>query len=95
MGGNKDTELTAAPDPLLGPMVESKTPRWHVSQRAQGRVSATQTMGDTPANDSPALERAADAMGARAVQANNPRAADHGYKLALLRRLSRSESPKL
>jgi hypothetical protein len=48
---------------------------WHVVQQAQGRVRPTmQLNGGIPANGEPALEREADRMGARAIQAPTGRA---------------------
>jgi len=46
---------------------------WHVVQQAQGRVKATaQLKNGVPLNDDGALEREADAMGARAAGAGRP-----------------------
>ncbi len=43
---------------------------WHIVQQAQGRVQPTRQMKDGAAiNDDPALEREADVMGAKALQA--------------------------
>jgi hypothetical protein len=53
----------------LGPGQERHLPHeaWHVAQQRQGRVAPTRQMQDGPVNDSPELEREADAMGARAL----------------------------
>jgi hypothetical protein len=40
---------------------------WHIVQQKQGRVRPTRTLPRTPVNDDAALEREADAMGARAI----------------------------
>jgi hypothetical protein len=40
----------------------------HVVQQAQGRVSATTSVGRMAVNDSPALEHEADMMGAKALR---------------------------
>ncbi|WP_269633465.1 eCIS core domain-containing protein [Pelomonas sp. BJYL3] len=56
----------------LGPGQERHLPHeaWHLVQQAQGRVQATaQMQGGVALNDSPALEREADRMGARAQAA--------------------------
>lgn len=39
---------------------------WHVAQQRQGRVQPTTSVGGTPVNDDPALEKEADVMGAKA-----------------------------
>lgn len=39
---------------------------WHVAQQLAGRVEPTAEVGGLPVNDSPELEREADAMGAKA-----------------------------
>lgn len=39
---------------------------WHVAQQKQGRVQPTTSVNGMAVNDSPALEKEADAMGARA-----------------------------
>ncbi len=41
---------------------------WHLVQQRQGRVKPTGQLGGVAINDSPALEREADVMGARAAQ---------------------------
>lgn len=41
---------------------------WHLVQQRQGRVKPTGQLGAVAINDSPALEREADVMGARAAQ---------------------------
>ena len=56
----------------LAPGQEKHLPHeaWHVVQQAQGRVKPTLTMGGgVPVNDQAALEREADAMGAKAMAA--------------------------
>ena len=55
----------------LGPGQERYLPHeaWHVVQQKQGRVRPTLSMPQgVPVNDSPALEREADAMGAKALR---------------------------
>ena len=62
---------TRGSDIHLGPGGERHLPHeaWHVVQQAQGRVRPTaQLAGDVAINDSSALEREADVMGARAAQ---------------------------
>lgn len=44
---------------------------WHAVQQIAGRVKPTMSLGGTPVNDSVHLEREADVMGARAVDAGN------------------------
>lgn len=60
----------------LAPGKEHHLPHeaWHVAQQKQGRVRPTTSKGGVAINDSPALEREADAMGARALQTGH---ADH------------------
>jgi hypothetical protein len=56
----------------LGPGQERHLPHeaWHVVQQAEGRVRPTAQMKDrTPINDDAGLEREADIMGAKALQA--------------------------
>ncbi len=62
---------TQGADIHVGPGQERHLPHeaWHAVQQAQGRVRATRQLkeaGGVPLNDSPALEREADVMGARA-----------------------------
>jgi hypothetical protein len=59
----------------LGPGQERHLPHeaWHVVQQKQGRVVPTQRSGrGVPVNADPALEREADAMGARAASPGSP-----------------------
>jgi hypothetical protein len=53
----------------LAPGQERHLPHeaWHVVQQRQGRVGATASMGGVGVNDDQALEKEADAMGARAA----------------------------
>lgn len=74
---------SAAPAPLqaqayakgsdihLAPGKEALLPHegWHVVQQKQGRVRPSAAAGAVPINDDPGLEREADVMGARALQA--------------------------
>jgi len=47
---------------------------WHVVHQAQGRVKpAIQHEGGVPVNDDKGLEREADAMGVKAMEAGPPR----------------------
>jgi hypothetical protein len=57
-------------DIYVGPGQEKHLPHesWHVAQQKSGRVQATAQVGGVAINDSPALEREADVMGARALQ---------------------------
>lgn len=58
-------------DIQLAPGQEQQLPHeaWHVVQQAQGRVPSTLQAGNgAPVNGDPALEREADAMGAKALQ---------------------------
>jgi hypothetical protein len=61
----------------LGPGQDKHLPHeaWHWVQQAQGRVRATTAVGGVDINDSPALEREADQMGAQALQARAQAAA--------------------
>src|SRR6185503_18138058 len=63
---------TQGSDIHLGPGQERHLPHeaWHVVQQKQGRVAPTrQLMGGAPVNDDRGLEREADLMGARALDA--------------------------
>jgi len=62
---------TRGADIHVGPGQEKHLPHeaWHVVQQKQGRVSATLQMKGVAINDDGGLEREADAMGARALQA--------------------------
>ncbi|MFN3240603.1 MAG: DUF4157 domain-containing protein [Planctomycetota bacterium] len=53
----------------LAPGAESHLPHegWHVVQQLQGRVPRTSSVGGTPINDDPRLEREADVYGTRAA----------------------------
>ena len=63
--------LTQGADIHVGPGQEQHLPHeaWHVAQQKQGRVSATLQMKGVAINDDDGLEREADAMGSRALQA--------------------------
>lgn len=66
---------TQGRDIHLGPGQERHLPHeaWHVVQQQQGRVSATNRVGDTRVNDDRALEHEADRMGAKAQRTSlNP-----------------------
>ncbi|MDY0975255.1 DUF4157 domain-containing protein [Massilia sp. CFBP9012] len=54
----------------VGPGQEHHLPHeaWHVAQQKQGRVQSNAMAGGVAINDDPALEREADAMGARAAR---------------------------
>jgi len=72
-GSAKPAQLNAhayaqGSDIHLGPGQEKHLPHeaWHVVQQLQGRVQPTTEMGGEKINDDPALEREADAMGAKA-----------------------------
>jgi hypothetical protein len=62
---------TYGTDIHLGPGQEEHLPHeaWHVAQQKQGRVQPTAQMQSMEVNEDPALEREADVMGARALQA--------------------------
>lgn len=59
----------------LGPGQEQHLPHeaWHAVQQRQGRVRPTAQAAGQPINDDAALEREADAMGARALQEKSVR----------------------
>jgi uncharacterized protein DUF4157 len=61
---------TQGQDIHVAPGQEKHLPHegWHVVQQMQGRVRPTLDLAGTAINDSPALEREADVMGARALQ---------------------------
>lgn len=61
----KGTEIHVAP----GQEKHLPHEAWHVVQQMQGRVAPTGRIGGEAVNDSAALEREADVMGAKAVRA--------------------------
>jgi len=61
---------TQGKDIHVAPGQEKHLPHegWHVVQQMQGRVQPTMELAGSAINDSPALEKEADVMGARAMQ---------------------------
>ena len=65
-------------DIYIAPGQEKHLPHeaWHVAQQKQGRVQATTQMKSVLINDSPALEKEADVMGALALNDRGPEVAE-------------------
>lgn len=75
----------------VGPGQEQHLPHeaWHVVQQAQGRVRPTTEAGGVPVDDDAGLEREADVMGARAMDAVGPAASAGPDTAQPTRRISR------
>ena len=70
------TDIHVAP----GQMKHLPHEAWHVVQQAQGRVKPTSSVAGMMLNDSPALEKEADIMGARSLQMKVEAQADRQTK---------------